>query len=87
MTDEKGETELTIILTEKETEIRNLTAELDLLKAGIKERDDNIATYKTNEAKLNKIIAENVLSVKKKEEDTPMTFEERYKKAIEEIKI
>jgi len=87
MTDEKGETELTIILTEKETEIRNLTAELDLLKAGIKERDDNIATYKTNEAKLNKIIAENVLSVKKNEEDVPMTFDERYKKAIEEIKI
>ena len=87
MTDEKGETELTLILVEKETKIRNLTAELDLLKAGIKERDDNIATYKTNETKLNKIIAENVLSVKKKEVDVPMTFEERYKKAIEEIKI
>ena len=85
--DEKSETELTIILTEKETEIRNLIAELDLLKAGIKERDDNIATYKTNEAKLNKIIAENVLSVKKNEGDVPMTFDERYKKAIEEIKI
>ena len=82
-----SETDNTLILVEKEKEIEALKAELDVLKAGIKEKDDSIATYKDNEIKLNKIIAENVLSREKKKENVPMTFDERYKKAIGEIKI